>query len=102
MHSKKLSAKDRAAIKAANPVQLLAAEEKAKQLLSSGKISIHCHEMQFEACPVCHKNRLPATFSHGIRKCRNCCHYEYEGEPAQNATSLADSQAWWQAHRVVA
>lgn len=57
------------------------------------------HVTAMVPCPVCGQNRLPAEYKHGIRKCRNCPHYELEtATGADRNASLADTRAWMQAH----
>jgi hypothetical protein len=95
VHSRNFSAQDRKAFAKVAP-DVVAIEEKAKRLLGSGLLGLGSSFPEFERCPVCGGNWLPTEFSHGNRRCRNCCHYERErASPEENAASLADSRAWW-------
>jgi ribosomal protein L37AE/L43A len=57
------------------------------------------HMTTMVPCPVCGQNTLPAEYSHGIRRCRNCCYYNQQTfSPEIIAETIADSLSWMRAH----
>jgi uncharacterized membrane protein len=57
------------------------------------------HVTAMVPCPVCGQKSLLAEYSHGVKRCRNCPHYETERQTAADRNeSLADTRIWMQAH----
>ncbi len=57
------------------------------------------HVTAMEICPVCGQDKLPTEYRHGIRRCRNCPHYENENasQEARNE-SMNDTRNWMLVH----
>lgn len=54
---------------------------------------------KLEICPVCGARTLEAEYSHGWRRCRNCCHYDEQNATAERRAEIeADSRRWMQIH----
>ena len=57
------------------------------------------HVTAMVPCPVCGQKTLPAEYSHGVKRCRNCCYYNLQMfSPERIAETIADSLAWMTAH----
>ena len=57
------------------------------------------HVTAMVPCPVCGQNTLPAEYSHGVKRCRNCCYYSQQSfSPETIAETIADSLGWMRAH----
>lgn len=95
-HPKKITTKARlaAAIEAIPEADRTARIRAALQGLGG---TLHLTAMVF--CPVCGQKTLPAEYSHGIRRCRNCCYYNQQTfSPERTSETIADSVAWMTAH----
>jgi hypothetical protein len=57
------------------------------------------HVTPMVPCPVCGQKTLPAEYSHGVRRCRNCCYYNQQSFGQEQVTeTIADSLSWMRAH----
>jgi hypothetical protein len=101
MHSKKITVKSRLdqAINAIPEADRTATVRAAIKGLGG---TLHVTAMVH--CPVCGQKTLPAEYSHGIKRCRNCCYYNQQTFSAERISeTITDSLSWMTTHgKVVA